>query len=136
MRRGRCERVPAGGAGGVADAVLRFVARWNTNSRHCRVAQRVLTMLLGARCPEALAKLPSMRASVEALLPYTGGRGNGRDRGRKKGGMGEVGRGAAKLPSMRASVEALLPYRWEWEERGRGGKGEKLICIGQRIAVR
>ncbi|XP_013390032.1 transducin beta-like protein 3 isoform X3 [Lingula anatina] len=54
-----------------ADAVLRFSVQWNTNSKHCHVAQFVLSVVLKGYPPEELMKLPNFKATVEGLLPYT-----------------------------------------------------------------
>ncbi|XP_006874015.1 PREDICTED: transducin beta-like protein 3 [Chrysochloris asiatica] len=53
------------------EALLRFCATWNTNSRHCHEAQAVLTLLLRHESPEELLAYEGARAALEALLPYT-----------------------------------------------------------------
>uniref|UniRef100_A0A8W4F732 Transducin beta-like protein 3 n=1 Tax=Sus scrofa TaxID=9823 RepID=A0A8W4F732_PIG len=53
------------------EALLRFCVTWNTNSRHCHEAQAVLGMLLRHEAPEELLAYDGVRASLEALLPYT-----------------------------------------------------------------
>lgn len=52
--------------------MLRFCVTWNTNSRHCHEAQAVLGVLLRHEAPEELLAYEGVRASLEALLPYTG----------------------------------------------------------------
>uniref|UniRef100_A0A8D1KHB4 U3 small nucleolar RNA-associated protein 13 C-terminal domain-containing protein n=1 Tax=Sus scrofa TaxID=9823 RepID=A0A8D1KHB4_PIG len=54
------------------EALLRFCVTWNTNSRHCHEAQAVLGVLLRHEAPEELLAYDGVRASLEALLPYTG----------------------------------------------------------------
>ncbi len=56
----------------LSDAVLRFAVKWNMNSKHCHAAQFVVTTVLNTYTPEELNKLPSIKSTVEALLPYTG----------------------------------------------------------------
>lgn len=51
---------------------MRFCVTWNTNSRHCHEAQAVLSVLLRHEAPEELLTYEGVRASLEALLPYTG----------------------------------------------------------------
>ncbi|XP_053527666.1 transducin beta-like protein 3 isoform X1 [Artibeus jamaicensis] len=53
------------------EALLRFCVTWNTNSRHCHEAQAVLGVLLKHEAPEELLAYEGVRASLEALLPYT-----------------------------------------------------------------
>ncbi|XP_036771840.2 transducin beta-like protein 3 [Manis pentadactyla] len=53
------------------EALLRFCVTWNTNSRHCHEAQAVLGVLLRHEAPEELLAYEGVRASLEALLPYT-----------------------------------------------------------------
>ncbi|XP_036165007.1 transducin beta-like protein 3 isoform X1 [Myotis myotis] len=53
------------------EALLRFCVTWNTNSRHCHEAQAVLSVLLRHEAPEELLAYEGVRASLEALLPYT-----------------------------------------------------------------
>ncbi|XP_069125623.1 transducin beta-like protein 3 [Argopecten irradians] len=53
------------------DTVLRFAAQWNTNSRHCHEAQLVVSSVLEIYTQEQLAEFPSIRSSLEGLLPYT-----------------------------------------------------------------
>ncbi|TEA31814.1 hypothetical protein DBR06_SOUSAS8310041 [Sousa chinensis] len=53
------------------EALLRFCVTWNTNSRHCHEAQAVLAVLLQHEAPEELLAYDGVRASLEALLPYT-----------------------------------------------------------------
>ena len=52
--------------------MLQFASQWNTNSRNCHVAQFVLNVALTTHTPDQLLALPNIRASLEALLPYTG----------------------------------------------------------------
>ncbi|XP_054991402.1 transducin beta-like protein 3 [Sorex araneus] len=53
------------------EALLRFCVTWNTNARHCHEAQAVLGTLLRHERPEELLAYDGVRASLEALLPYT-----------------------------------------------------------------
>ncbi|XP_055991199.1 transducin beta-like protein 3 [Sorex fumeus] len=53
------------------EALLRFCVTWNTNARHCHEAQAVLGTLLRHEHPEELLAYDGVRASLEALLPYT-----------------------------------------------------------------
>jgi len=50
--------------------LLDWVAEWNTNSRNCHVAQKILTILLHQHPPEKLLQLPNMKSVIEALVPY------------------------------------------------------------------
>lgn len=54
------------------EALLRFCVTWNTNSRHCHEAQAVLGVLLRHEAPQELLAYEGVRATLEALLPYTG----------------------------------------------------------------
>ncbi|KAM9584213.1 transducin beta-like protein 3 isoform 1-T1 [Trichechus inunguis] len=54
------------------EALLRFCVTWNTNSRHCHEAQAVLGVFLQHEAPEELLAYEGVRATLEALLPYTG----------------------------------------------------------------
>ena len=56
----------------IVDAILRFAAVWNTNSRHCHEAQFVLSTILKSYPPLELRKFPNIKASLEGLIPYTG----------------------------------------------------------------
>ena len=56
----------------ILDAVLRYAVKWNMNSKHCHAAQYVLSTVLNSYTPEELNQLPSIKSTVEALLPYTG----------------------------------------------------------------
>ncbi|XP_040829919.1 transducin beta-like protein 3 [Ochotona curzoniae] len=53
------------------EALLRFCVTWNTNSRHCHEAQAVLGVLLRHEAPQELLAYEGVRATLEALLPYT-----------------------------------------------------------------
>ena len=55
-----------------SDAMLRYMGQWNTNSKHCHVAQGVLSVILRTFTPEQLLNLPNMKSSLEGMLPYTG----------------------------------------------------------------
>ena len=52
--------------------LLKFAVDWNTNSRHSRVAQTLLTLVLRNYLPSDLASLPDIQNTVEALTVYTG----------------------------------------------------------------
>ena len=54
-----------------ADAVLQYASRWNSNSRHCLVAQSVLSLLLSSVPPEKLMELEDIKTLLEGFLPYT-----------------------------------------------------------------
>ena len=67
----RLHAIIASLATGDVETVLQYVRAWNATARGARVAQRVLAAVL-AHVPAAdLAAMPSMRATVAALLPYT-----------------------------------------------------------------
>lgn len=51
--------------------LLDWIAEWNTNSRNCHVAQKVLSVVLRQHPPERLMKLPNIKAVIEALIPYS-----------------------------------------------------------------
>lgn len=51
--------------------LLKFAVDWNTNSRHSRVAQTLLTLVLRNYLPSDLASLPDIQNTVEALTVYT-----------------------------------------------------------------
>ncbi|XP_062820586.1 transducin beta-like protein 3 isoform X1 [Anolis carolinensis] len=53
------------------EAVLKFSAEWNTNSRNCVAAQTVLETLLKNEAPESLLQYEGVKGAVESLLPYT-----------------------------------------------------------------
>lgn len=53
------------------DQLLSYSTTWNTNSRNSFVAQSLLHDILSCFSPDRLVELPSMKASLEALLPYT-----------------------------------------------------------------
>ncbi|ELU12607.1 hypothetical protein CAPTEDRAFT_218920 [Capitella teleta] len=52
-------------------SLLKYMVQWNSNSKHCHVAQTVLSVILRSFTPETLLTLPNMRSSLEGLLPYT-----------------------------------------------------------------
>ncbi|XP_072168148.1 transducin beta-like protein 3 [Diadema setosum] len=52
-------------------AILKFAQVWNTNSKHCHVAQSVVAIVLRSNDPDDLAKFPGMRTILEGLIPYT-----------------------------------------------------------------
>ncbi|KAK3588773.1 hypothetical protein CHS0354_003009 [Potamilus streckersoni] len=53
------------------DAVLRFAALWNTNSKNCHEAQFVLSTVLRTYPSVELRKFPNIRSTLEAFIPYT-----------------------------------------------------------------
>ncbi|KAL3875489.1 hypothetical protein ACJMK2_033435 [Sinanodonta woodiana] len=53
------------------DAVLRFAAQWNTNSKNCHEAQFVLSTVLRTYPSAELMKFPNIRSTLEAFIPYT-----------------------------------------------------------------
>ncbi|XP_028405987.1 transducin beta-like protein 3 [Dendronephthya gigantea] len=53
------------------DALLKFLCDWNTNAKHSRVSQLVLSMILKQHPPNWLVERPEMRERIQALLPYT-----------------------------------------------------------------
>eukprot|EP00112_Aurelia_sp_Birch-Aquarium-sp1_P018301 Seg435.11 transcript_id=Seg435.11/GoldUCD/mRNA.D3Y31 product="Transducin beta-like protein 3" protein_id=Seg435.11/GoldUCD/D3Y31 len=53
------------------DSLLKLMRNWNTNAKHCRATQTVLSIVLKTKSPDDLANLSNMKESVEALLPYT-----------------------------------------------------------------
>ncbi|XP_048256716.1 transducin beta-like protein 3 isoform X1 [Haliotis rufescens] len=53
------------------DAILRFSVAWNTNSKHCHLAQLLLRVVLQTLSPADICGLPNIRSTVEGLLPYT-----------------------------------------------------------------
>ncbi|XP_046582912.1 transducin beta-like protein 3 [Haliotis rubra] len=53
------------------DAILRFSVAWNTNSKHCHIAQLLLRVVLQTLSPADIGDLPNIRSTVEGLLPYT-----------------------------------------------------------------
>ncbi|KAL3146439.1 hypothetical protein ABBQ32_003118 [Trebouxia sp. C0010 RCD-2024] len=50
---------------------LEYLRDWNTNSRHCAVAQAMLQAILVKHRPQVLLKIPGMQDLLEALLSYT-----------------------------------------------------------------
>jgi len=52
-------------------AVLGFAAKWNMNSKHCHVAQLVLTAALMSHTPQQLSTLPNIRETMQTFIPYT-----------------------------------------------------------------
>ncbi|KAL0037148.1 hypothetical protein WJX79_002653 [Trebouxia sp. C0005] len=50
---------------------LEYIRDWNTNSRHCSVAQAMLQAILVKHQPQTLLKIPGMQDLVEALASYT-----------------------------------------------------------------
>ncbi|KAL0028929.1 hypothetical protein WJX77_006509 [Trebouxia sp. C0004] len=50
---------------------LEYIRDWNTNSRHCSVAQAMLQAILVKHQPQALLKIAGMQDLVEALASYT-----------------------------------------------------------------
>ncbi|OQR79259.1 transducin beta protein 3-like [Tropilaelaps mercedesae] len=52
--------------------LIRFCVEWNTNAKHCYVAQRVCRELLSsAKAGVLLAKFKGLKENCEGLLPYT-----------------------------------------------------------------
>ena len=56
---------------GLVDSVLQYASKWNTNSRHCLVAQSMLSLLLSNQPPEKMMELEDIKSLLEGLLPYT-----------------------------------------------------------------
>jgi len=52
-------------------SLLKFAVDWNTNSRHSRVAQTLLGLVLRTYLPSELLKLPGIQTTIEALMVYT-----------------------------------------------------------------
>ena len=53
------------------DELLSYIATWNTNSRSSCVSQSLLHIILSQCNPDKLIELPTMKANLEALLPYS-----------------------------------------------------------------
>ena len=53
------------------DTVLQYATKWNTNARHCLVAQSVLSLVLRWQTPEKLIELDDIKSLVEGFIPYT-----------------------------------------------------------------
>nr|XP_039264607.1 transducin beta-like protein 3 [Styela clava] len=53
------------------DTLLKFVMSWNTNSRNCHEAQKVLNLILRQTHPHELMEFSNAQTAIEALLPYT-----------------------------------------------------------------
>jgi U3 small nucleolar RNA-associated protein 13 len=50
---------------------LGYIREWNTNAKHCRVAQFVLQLIFVNHSVKKLAKVKGIRELLEGLLPYT-----------------------------------------------------------------
>ena len=55
----------------ISDSVLQYTSRWNTNARHCPVAQSVLSVILRWQTPEKIMELEDIKTLLEGLIPYT-----------------------------------------------------------------
>jgi U3 small nucleolar RNA-associated protein 13 len=53
------------------DELLSYIVTWNTNSRSSLVSQSLLNIILSQCNPDKLMELPTMKANLEALLPYS-----------------------------------------------------------------
>ena len=53
------------------DSVLQLSNKWNTNARHCLIAQGVLSILLRSQPLEKLMALDDIRLLLEGFIPYT-----------------------------------------------------------------
>ena len=53
------------------DVLLKFLCDWNTNAKHSRASQLVLSLILKQHSPKWLVERPEMKERIEALLPYT-----------------------------------------------------------------
>ncbi|XP_071953471.1 transducin beta-like protein 3 [Antedon mediterranea] len=53
------------------DALLKFAVQWNTNSKHCHVAQAVVNTVLSQFSQAQLLECVNITESLEGLLPYT-----------------------------------------------------------------
>lgn len=53
------------------DVLLKFLCDWNTNAKHSRVSQLVLSLILKQHSPTWLTERPEIKERIEALLPYT-----------------------------------------------------------------
>ncbi|XP_033102564.1 transducin beta-like protein 3 [Anneissia japonica] len=53
------------------DVLLKFCVQWNTNSKHCHVAQAVVNTVLNRFSHEQLLECSNITESIEGLLPYT-----------------------------------------------------------------
>ncbi|EDV25613.1 uncharacterized protein TRIADDRAFT_23688, partial [Trichoplax adhaerens] len=53
------------------NTIFQYLSTWNTNAKHSRAAQIVLSIILKNTIPEDLIKMPSMQTTLEALIPYT-----------------------------------------------------------------
>eukprot|EP01134_Creolimax_fragrantissima_P000074 CFRG0074T1 len=51
--------------------LLGYIREWNTNARHSRVAQLVLSCLLKSMPPSRIVKLDKIKSLIEGLLPYS-----------------------------------------------------------------
>ncbi|CAO4363722.1 unnamed protein product [Caenorhabditis nigoni] len=53
------------------EILLQFCVKWNTNSRHSPVAQRVFYEIIHIIEPDKLVAMPGAYGYIESLLPYT-----------------------------------------------------------------
>ena len=55
----------------ISDSILQYASKWNTNARHCLVAQSVLSVILRWQTPEKIMELEDVKTLLEGLIPYT-----------------------------------------------------------------
>ena len=77
--------------------VVEFVREWNTNSKHCHTAQKVLTAILQCHPPSALVQVGGWAEQRE---------GGGMQAAEGRGGWCRW----VQVPGIRQAVEGLLPY--------------------------
>ena len=77
--------------------VVEFVREWNTNSKHCHTAQKVLTAILQCHPPSALVQ-------VGGWVEWH--QGDGKEAAEGRGGWSWW----VQVPGIRQAVEGLLPY--------------------------
>ena len=53
------------------EKMLLFIRDWNTHSKHARVAQNVLNIILKNTLPEDLLSLPKAKEIFESLVSYS-----------------------------------------------------------------
>ncbi|RWS23691.1 transducin beta-like protein 3, partial [Leptotrombidium deliense] len=52
-------------------SLVRFAMKWNMNSKHCQIAQRVLRVAFELLGHEKLLSIPDAKEMVESFLPFT-----------------------------------------------------------------
>lgn len=51
--------------------ILEYAIKWNTNAKHCKVAQTILNIAFKKFSPQELMKFPQIKTIVEGFLPYS-----------------------------------------------------------------